>query len=170
MSEENSVNLKKGVSFKFEDMGNQINLKSKPFSGLEEVFLNGELISSKKSFSKNSSASFEIGKDVYSLDLRIVSMLKGPIICTLNKNGNPHKKKQIVFKHSEGKGELNNGSFLKYTLFALLGILIVVVKIYWNLPFESFYYLLGAVFITYFVYEYLNQEDPIFLMEEVEIE
>ena len=164
MSENSSVNLKKGVSFEFEDAGYKIIFKSSPYSGLEEVFVNGELATSKKSYSKNSTLNFDIEADAYSLVLEVVSMLKGPIICTLNKNGIPQKKKQIVCKLPEDKG-----TYKKYAIGALLGIIFVVIKIYWDLPFVSFIYFLGAVFVFFFIFEALKQEDPEFLLEDVEI-
>ena len=177
MNELENLDLKKGFSFNFENSGNEITLKCSPFSGLEEVFVNDKLVTSKKTYSKNSTHTFEIGESSFSIDLITVSLLKGPIICTLNKNGLPQKRKQIVFKIPETntddiKFEPKN-DYRKYILCAIIVVIYVAAKIYWELPIESIFFLMGALFISYILIEFIDNyremEDPIITMEEVEI-
>ncbi len=163
MSLDKSVNLKKGVSFEFEDSGNKITFRSSPFSGLEEVLVNGELVTSKKSYSKISTLEFPIGDDTYAIVIELVSMIKGPIICTLMKNGAVQKKKQIVFKLPDTK-------FSKklYAFCALLGAFFVFIQVYFELPLKSYYFFLGTTAVYFSVYFYFKQNDPEFFMEELD--
>jgi len=170
MSDENHVDLKKGISFSFQDDGDQINFKSSPYSGLEEVYVNGKLITSQKNYSKKSSADFELDGNAYTIELEVVSMMKGPINCTLKKGDSAIKKKQIVFIKPDNDSSSITGNPKKYIFAAIAGMLFAFIKIYLELPFESFYYFIGAVILFFLVFEYTNQEDPKFLMKEVAID
>jgi len=179
MNKDENLNLKEGLLFTFDDLDNQIELKCSPYSGLEEVFVNGELVTSKRSYSKNSTVNFDIGKNAYTLNLKTDSLLKGPITCTLSRNGTPQKKKQIVIIPPEietvpsEKVALKKSSYKEYVLYFILGILFVIVKIQWELPFVSFFYFIGAVFIFVLIIEsrkhYKKPDDPRVIMKDVEI-
>lgn len=160
MSEENQIDLKKGISFNFQDDGNQIAFKSSPYSGLEEVFVNGKSITSQKNYSKKSTADFNLDGNAYTIELKVVSMMKGPITCTLKKGDTAIKKKQIVFIKPDNNSSSLTRNPKKYIFAAIAGILFVFIKIYFELPPESFYYFIGAVILFFFVFEYTNQEDP----------
>lgn len=86
-----------GYSFVFEDNGQQIRLWCSAFSGLEKLYLNDELLDTRRRFARQAATQFFVGPDEYTVNLNTISMLRGPHDCMLSKNGLPIKKKRLVF-------------------------------------------------------------------------
>ena len=104
MNEAKSFSLIKGYSFDFTDTDNKIGAWFSCFSGLERVFVNGELISEQRNYSKDTVSNFKIANDEFSVSLEVISLLRGPFICTLSKNGVDIKRKKLVFPKRKTNG------------------------------------------------------------------
>ena len=117
MATSDTFSFTKGYSFSFEENGKEIVAWFSALSGLEKVFVDGELIVSQRNLSARSATAFRIGHDEYATNMQAVSLVKGPFICTLNKNGRPHKRQKLVFPRAEL-------GFLKILLYLALGVLV----------------------------------------------
>ncbi|QDU11865.1 hypothetical protein [Gimesia aquarii] len=141
MSKKKPFSFFKGYSYSFEDDGRNIEVWCSAFSGLEKVFVDGTLVSSKRNISTQSSNKFHIGEDSYSTTLKVVSLFKGPFLCTLSKNGKDIKRQKLVF-HSlkDNSGTIPHWlRFLFYLLFYVtLFLAFAVAKVYLHLPQESY--------------------------------
>ncbi|WP_299467715.1 hypothetical protein, partial [uncultured Gimesia sp.] len=97
MSKPKAFSFLKGYSFSFEDDGRTIEAWFSSLSGLQKVFVDGTLLSSQRSVSTESSHSFMIGDDRYTTTTKIVSLSKGPLVCTLSKNGKDLKRQKLIY-------------------------------------------------------------------------
>ncbi|WP_111641201.1 hypothetical protein [Marinimicrobium alkaliphilum] len=146
MSKEKAFSFIKGYSFSFEDEGRKIEAWFSTFSGLEKVYVDGELVSSQRNFAKESSNTFVIGADEYATRLKMVSLLKGPFECTLSKNGNALRRQKMVFpKRTSGAERFP--FFVQLAFFIALGGVFGFAKAYWQLPEVSMYVFLGILFV-----------------------
>ena len=149
MSKEKTFSLRKGFSFSFEDEGNTIDAWFSAFSGLEKVYVNEELISSQRNLSTDSTNSFNIGVNEYSTNLNAVSLLKGPFVCTLSKNGDAYKRQRLLFPKATPSSK--GMSFLiSFMLFIVLGVLFGLARSYWQLPSESIYIFIAVLSVIAF--------------------
>jgi hypothetical protein len=89
----------KGYSFVFEADGHLVEAWFSSLTGAEKIFVDGALVSKKRNIKRNSQTDFLIEgySSVYSIDLTIISLLKGPFICTLVKDGVPIQRQRLVF-------------------------------------------------------------------------
>jgi hypothetical protein len=96
-----TVNYRDGFNFDFEDAGHVINVHCSSVSGKESIYLDNQLIASKRSFKRRSSMSFTIGEDNYEVEFNVVNMFKGETHCTLIKNDVHVKtiKKALLMKY-----------------------------------------------------------------------
>jgi len=146
MSKPKAFSFLKGYSFSFEDDGRTIEAWFSSLSGLQKVFVDGTLLSSQRSVSTESSHSFMIGDDRYTTTTKIVSLSKGPLVCTLSKNGKDLKRQKLIYPPHQN--DLSSTAYwfklliyLVITLMVLAFILVFAVA-YWRLSFESFKILL----------------------------
>ena len=86
----------KGYAFDFECEGHRIDAWVSTFSGLERVFVDGTLVAEQRNFNKRSSNTFSVGNAKCSTSLDVESLLKGPFVCTLFRNGKPFKRQSLV--------------------------------------------------------------------------
>jgi hypothetical protein len=149
MSKEKTFSLRKGFTFSFEDEGSTIDAWFSAFTGLEKVYVNGELISSQRNLSTDSTNSFNIGVNQYSTNLNAESILKGPFVCTLSKNGDAYKRQRLLFP--KAKPSSKGMSFLvSFLLFLVLGVLFGLARSYWQLPSESIYIFIAVLSLMAF--------------------
>lgn len=96
-----TVNYKDGYHFDFEDVGHVIDVRCSSFSGKESIYLDDQLIASKRSFKRKSSMSFTIGENNYEIEFNVVNMFRGEVHCTLIKNDVHVKtiKKALLMKY-----------------------------------------------------------------------
>ena len=96
-----TVNYSDGFSFDFEDAEHVINVRCSSFSGKESIYLDDQLIASKRSFKRKSSMSFTIGENNYESEFNVVNMFKAEVHCTLIKNDVHVKtiKKALLMKY-----------------------------------------------------------------------
>lgn len=86
ISDENvKFGLLTGIAFRFHDSDNVIVFTCAPFSGKEVVFLNGAVVSTAKSYSKQSLHEFEAARTRYTIELSSTDASKGHIECTLSR-------------------------------------------------------------------------------------
>lgn len=86
-----------GCTFTFEVGPHRIEAWFSGFSGLEMVYVNGNLVSRQRNLSTNSKNTFVIDGEEYSTIFKAASLLKGPFTCTLLKNDVPIKKQKLLF-------------------------------------------------------------------------
>ena len=165
---EKAFSFRKGYTFSFEEEGNAIDAWFSAFSGLEKVYLNGELVCCQRNLSTDSTNSFYIGAKEYSTNLNAVSVLKGPFVCTLSKNGKEYKRQKLVF--------LNSNSSLKdlhyisrMSFFIALGTSFGFAYSYWQLPKESMFVFLVILSVMVFAYHLKNQKRTTPVIEHEEI-
>jgi hypothetical protein len=96
-----TVNYRDGFNFDFEDAGHVINVHCSSVSGKESIYLDGELVASKRSYRRKSSIKFAIDENNYEVEFNVVDMLKGETHCTLIKNDVHVKtiKKALLMKY-----------------------------------------------------------------------
>ena len=163
-----SFNFIKGYSFSFEDEGSHIEAWFSSFSGLEKVLVNGKLVSSQRNFSKHSSNLFKVGENEYSTSLQVESLLRGPFVCTLSKNGKAYKKKKLTFSRTVS-GDKKAPVILRFLFYVLLGVAFGYSKSYFNLPDASTYVFLAILFFIVFAYHYKSDKRAKPLIEDEEI-
>lgn len=100
MSENKKFRLTKGYSFIFQEEGHQIEAWFSALSGLEKIYVDGKLASVQRNLSTKSTQTFKIGGNEYSTNMQAVSLLKGPLICTLSKNGVATKRQKLIFPNA----------------------------------------------------------------------
>ncbi|QDV17303.1 hypothetical protein Pan153_19380 [Gimesia panareensis] len=156
MSEKKSFSLLNGYSFSFEDEGRNIEAWFSALSGQEKVFVEGTLVSSKINLGAVSSHDFSIAEDSYSTRMNAVDLIWGPYICTLCKNGKEIRRQKLVFPPAPSlKSTFRKISYWVSCLFylclySLVIFAFVVVKVYWQLPEESYLALFSVLLVLCF--------------------
>lgn len=151
MNKKKPFSLIKGYSFTFQEAGHQIKAWYSVFSGLEKVYVDGELVSSQRNLSTNSTNTFKIGENEYSTNLQAISLLKGPFVCTLSKNGVFYKRQKLIFpKLVQRKDRMH---LLLILLFcAGSGVAFAIAKDFWQLPNYFLFIFLGVIFLVVYLY------------------
>lgn len=175
MSDKKPFGFLKGYSFSFEDEGRKIESWFSFLSGQEKVFVNEAQVSSKINISKEAFHEFSIADDRYSIRLNIVDLIRGPFECTLSKNGKEIKRQKLIFPPVPSlKSTFRKVSYWLSCLFYLFlyGLVIfalVLVKVYWNLPEESylaFFIVLLILSFTIIAYTFLKWSSGVQVIEE----
>jgi hypothetical protein len=166
MSKKKEFSFTKGYTFTFEEDGAVIEVWCSALSGLEKVFVNGELVSSQRNLSTNSTNSFSIGENEYSTNLNAVSLLKGPFVCTLSKNGKEYKRQKLIFMKAEPSGK-GLPFIVRLSFFILLGACFGIARSYWQLPKESFYVFIAFVIVFTYYSNSNKGKGPIIEHEEI---
>lgn len=141
-----SFSFLRGYTFTFEDEGREIAAWFSAFSGLEKVYVNDELVARQRSYAYDSSSRFEIEGDVYETRFRAESILRGPYLCTLIKNGNDYKCQKLVFPTAKRNKRFSQ-HLIELVPYVVLGAIFAVFEIYFDLPEWSLYLFVGIVFI-----------------------
>jgi len=152
MSRKKAFSFTKGCSFSFEEDDRQVEAWFSVVSGLEKVYVDGELVSSQRNFSKNSTNSFKLGENEYSITLEAVSLFKGPFVCTLSKNGKAYKRQKLIYPKAIKTGKKSH-FVLRLIFFVGVGVAFGLLKADLQLPEASIYIFVAVLFITEFVYQ-----------------
>ncbi len=81
------LNTKKiGYKFYFQDGDNQIACFGSFFTGKEEVYINDDLVSSKRSMGLKSKHQFEFAEQSYQIEYEMINMLTGKVESSFLKN------------------------------------------------------------------------------------
>ena len=144
IANKNMLSVTKGFWFVFEDGINAIVAGGSGISGNEYIYVNGNLVSEQKSYSKISKHSFEVDNNSYEVDFFVPEILKGKIECTLSKNNKAIKKYKTLYKYEF--------SFYKIFIYFLIVFGYAFSIIYYHLsawsliPFLVAMYTMGVVF------------------------
>jgi len=84
---DDGVNYKTGFNFIFSEEGNTIRAFGSAKSGKEQVFVNDNLMTEKRSFGRRSCLSFESNEHQYEVEFHMVNLFTGELHCTLIKDG-----------------------------------------------------------------------------------
>lgn len=168
MANNKVASLLRGYSFSFEDEGNQIKAWFSALSGLEQVYVNGKLVASQRNFSKKSSNTFSISGNEYSTSMAAISILKGPFVCTLTKNGRVLKRQKLIFPDPEKK---NQPFFTRLWFWLIVGATFGVIKALLNLGDWTLFVFTGTAFLFMLIYyvKYNRSYQP-FIEEDSDIE
>lgn len=149
MSKKKVFSFLKGYAFSFEDEGNNIQAWFSALSGLEKVYVNGDLVTSQRNYSKKSSLSFSISGNSYTRHMEVTSLLKGPFVCTLTKNSRILQRQKLIFSRPETKVL---PFFKKLWIWVIIGVAAGVMSSILNLPDWTFYVFTAIVFFSVFSY------------------
>ena len=108
----NSFSITNGFSFAFKEGNTEITAGGSVFTGKEYVYVNDDLVSQKKSYSKNSKHPFAFDNNNYEIQFLVTNILKGRMECSLLKNDKLIKKYKM-------------DSNYKFNIFRLLAYLIL---------------------------------------------
>jgi len=118
----------RGAVFHFDDGGCRICASFAAWSGLERVEVDGVERSRSRNFKKNSVHEFELGGEDYAIDYEVVHIHKGPVHCTLHKNGRPIQRQTLELEDSSAPAVSAPPLSLGFILvFLVLGILVALV-------------------------------------------
>jgi len=106
-----------GYWYYFEDEENDITVNASAWSGKERVFINDELVSSKRRLTRQSSHAFHYHGVPYEVQFRLTSFLAGEHECRIIKAGEEIGRKRIAF-YSGSASDVAR----KITQFFLMGI------------------------------------------------
>ena len=89
------LNTKKlGYKFYFQDGDNQIACFGSYFTGKEEVYVNDDLVSSKRSVGRKSTHTFEFNAHSYQVKYHMQNIITGKLECTFFKNNEQVKQQE----------------------------------------------------------------------------
>lgn len=169
--ENNSFSFLKGYSFQFDIDGNEVVAWFSAFSGREKIFVNGKLIASQRNYSTNSTNKFVLNGKEYLTTLKVASLLRGPCVCTLSKEGVAIKRKKLVFPRISFKKGTYDLIVVLTTIIGI-GVLLVLLGKYFAV---SSTYLYVVFFIVLFGFIVLGAKinkklgrGPIIEDEEIE--
>lgn len=91
-----------GYNFHFDIDGHHIHSHASSMSGKEIVYVDGEIVSERKSLKKHSRIELNLGENKYEIEFYMVSMFKGELHCILIKEG-VHVEAQIITMNTDGK-------------------------------------------------------------------
>jgi hypothetical protein len=77
----------RGFWFVFHDGGRAIRAWGSAFSGLERIYLDNAIVSEGRNLKREGIHQFSIDGVGYSITFRTSNVLKGPLVCRLEKNG-----------------------------------------------------------------------------------
>lgn len=131
-------------SFLFQQEQYQITMIFSFWSGKIVVSVNDQEVASLKSFSENATLFFTIDEIPYSISLVTKSILKGPMICILRKQGEIIQQKQRSFNKTTGLIPLILFAAIA-TGFGRIGVLPLIQLT--TLPIELIYLIQGTIII-----------------------
>lgn len=139
------ASIKNGHWFVHHDSNNIIQVWGSNFNGKEKVFLNGNLVSERRSVKVKSEHSFEdkAGQN-YEVSLKVQHLVKGGMECIIRKD----KKEIKVFKTRFEKGKRN--LLRKWLIVLGASVLFGIAVAVFDLPDYALYIFVAAVLVVYF--------------------
>jgi len=116
---QNKVTLKKGYIYMFKDGEDDIMARCSAWSGMEEIYFNDDLVSKKRNLGITSHHQFNVNNHNYKMTFQVKSLLRGCIVCTVNKDSN------LIGSEEKTYYESNVGK-LSWYLLLFLGLGIIV--------------------------------------------
>jgi len=140
----------------FEDGEDKIEYKWGALNGLEKVYVNNSLKGSQKNYtSKTSSIDFSINETDYSVNMEVKSLVKGPVIITLFKNGSAIQRKRALFLVPVPKKE-KPGFYLKFSTIIYSVLLILIANLGFNIPLIILITLFLIILLSIYLYKNKN--------------
>jgi hypothetical protein len=87
LSDTSKASFAGGFWFVFHDGGRTIRAWGSTFSGLERIYVDNAIVSEGRNLKREGIHQFSIDGVGYSITFRASSVLKGPLVCRLEKNG-----------------------------------------------------------------------------------
>jgi len=139
----NSVSLISGIKFIFHEGGNEIGVVGSALSGKELVYVNGKIVSEKRSMNKSSTHQFRIDKDEYEIHFNVPEIMKGKVECSLTANGIVKKR----YRTSQSRKFASSTFYIFVLIGAVFGFLLYAQKLpLWTIaPFILLAFISGAV-------------------------
>lgn len=100
MHDDTPYHFFKGMTFRFEEANKTIQVWYSNWSGKEVITVNDAVVSTRRQFVRNSTHPFQIGGDAYSVNMRMASRFKGPLVCTLSKGSTPILRQQLEWNQA----------------------------------------------------------------------
>ena len=126
---ESQASVKEGIWFVFNDENHTIHVWGSLLNGKENVFVDEQIVSEKRSIKQNSEHIFNIDNNEYKIKVSAVNRLMGPLECQLFRNG--ILKSSYSCKYERGKNA-KQYSFLAMML--LIGIVGIPTSFIMNAP------------------------------------
>jgi hypothetical protein len=120
------VTVRNGYWFYFDDNGLKITAFGSGVSGKEIIYVEDDIVSSKRSIRTSSKHQFTYGNNVYEVELVVTNYWTGELECILSKNG------QIISRATKAfykKGDPQSRRDIKLALFAgiITGAVVAVI-------------------------------------------
>ena len=132
MEKRKSASTSEGCAFEFECEGHRIVAWASPLSGLEKVDVDGQLVASQRNFNKHSENHFMVGDIPCSISLDAATLLRGPYVCTLHRNGVPFKRQRLII--ASASALFNRRYWYEIVLLVFLVIVFGELQEYLSLP------------------------------------
>lgn len=134
MMKQDILNTKKlGYKFYFQDGDNQIACFGSFFTGKEEVYINDDLVSSKRSVGVRSEHHFEFAGNSYQIAYEMKNIISGRLECTFYKNKKLMKQQEqtsiALIKEPKKAVLFIGGCFLVGLLSGYLGFIFLSVML-----------------------------------------
>jgi hypothetical protein len=157
LPEKSEGSIKNGIWFVYEDGSNLFHIWISAISGKEKIYLNGQIVSEGRTVKKNSALNFQDSDGAnYEVKFKIISLVKGTMMCSLIKNGELIK----TFKSTSVQDKkFNVKRFLIIILASIpLGLLPFIVK--------NIFIVNGLVMIYIIMLIILTRKPVQFIIEE----
>lgn len=151
-----AFSITKGLSFYFDDEGAEIYARFSTLTGLEEIHIDGNLAYSKRNFSIDSSIRFTSGKTRYKITLIPIDPFKGPIVCTLSKDGTEYQRQIMVFT-SMSQNTGNQNFFTASIFLTFLAVLSGIGFAHWEMTNDPTYAALSAAGLIVYPYSFYRR-------------
>ena len=156
ISDESGGGLIRGVCFVINDVENIIKVWISSMSGMERIYFNEVLVSEKRSTSLKSEHNFVIDGDEFKVNIEVISIIKGKLLCILSKNNTIIKKLGSKFNKVSYGFVFMLIIIMSFVLYAVLGMYVDIPK--WVL----------ILFITLvFIFKFFANKNDIFIVYEV---
>jgi hypothetical protein len=150
------VSLSKGFWFIFRDGERQISAHGSAITGQEQIFVNGELISEKRSLSKTSEHQFTVNENIYKVIFFVPQILQGKMECSLIKDGQCIRVFKTSYKYKF--------RIVKFLFGLLIGAAIGFLLAFFKLPFWLIFFVLFAFFAVK-----ISQETKKIVINEIDV-
>lgn len=165
MEKKNKIEILKGFTFQFAEEEHNIEVWGSSVSGKEKVFVNGKLVSECRSLKTDSNHNFTIGDNKYSVNFNTVNIYKGPLVCTLLKNGKVYKRQKLLYNKVK---RFSKQYFINMIKLMILGVFYGILLGYLDLS-KSYLYISFGVFILIVLSNSFSRQLKNFIIEDEEV-
>ena len=156
ISDESGGGLIRGVCFESNDVENIIKVWISSMSGMERIYFNEVLVSEKRSTSLKSECDFVIDGDEFKVNIEVINIINGKLLCILSKNNTVIKKLGCKFNKVSYGFVFMLIIIMSFVLYAIFGMYIDIPK--WGL----------ILFITLvFAFKFFMSKKDLFFVYEV---